>query len=59
MGEVINLNKARKTRGLAQAKAEAANNRVLFGRGKAEKAAQEAARKAAARLLDGARRDDD
>ena len=37
MTEPINLNKARKAKAKAQASAGAAQNRVRFGRGKAEK----------------------
>jgi len=37
MTEPINLNKARKAKTKAQAGAKAAENRVRFGRGKAEK----------------------
>lgn len=36
MNEPINLNKARKARAKAHAKAEAAENRVRFGRAKGE-----------------------
>lgn len=39
MTEPINLNKARKAREKAQAKSQAAQNRVRFGRTKAEKQA--------------------
>ena len=39
MGELINLNKARKTRSRAQAKADAAANRVRFGRTGVQKSA--------------------
>jgi hypothetical protein len=57
MSEVVNLNKARKARARADAKAQAAENRVKHGRTKAEVSAEEA--KAARRdaLLDGARRE--
>lgn len=37
MAEPINLNKARKARAQADAKRQAADNRVRFGRTKAEK----------------------
>ncbi len=37
MAEPINLNKARKARALAEDKRQAAENRVRFGRTKAEK----------------------
>ena len=57
-GEIINLNKARKDRARAEAKATAAANRAAFGRTKGQK---DAARIEAERLkrdLDGAKRDD-
>lgn len=57
MAEPINLAKARKARAKADAKAQAAENRVRFGRTKAEKAAEQARGEAAARALDGLRRD--
>lgn len=46
MAEPVNLNKARKARAADEAKTRAAQNRVTFGRTKAEKAASklEAAR---------------
>lgn len=58
MAEPINLNRARKVRAKADDKAQAAANRVKFGRTGAEKAAAklEAARRAAA--LEGAKRGD-
>jgi hypothetical protein len=57
MGEIVNLNKARKARARLEAQAEAAANRPKHGRTKAQKlndARDEARRKA---LLDGAKRD--
>lgn len=58
MVEPINLNKARKARDKAAAKAQAAENRVKHGRTKGQKvlAALEAER--AKRGLNGARRED-
>lgn len=58
MAEVINLRLVRKAKARDAAAAGAAANRAKFGLSKAEKqrTAQEAAR--AARLLDGAKRDD-
>jgi hypothetical protein len=53
----INLNKARKVRAKAAATAKAAENRVKFGRTKAEKAAAEAKTAQAKSLLDGAKRE--
>jgi hypothetical protein len=58
MGEIVNLNQARKVRAKAGAKAEAAENRAAHGRTKAERVKAEKERAAAERLLDGARRDD-
>lgn len=57
MGELLNLNKARKARARADKAATAVANRVAHGRTRAERArdAAETARHAA--LLDGARRD--
>lgn len=58
MGEVINLRRARKVKARASAATEAAANRALHGRTKAERARdeQQEARKAA--TLDGARREE-
>lgn len=55
MGEIVNLRRVKKQRERARAAAEAAQNRVRFGRTPAERdaAAAEAARRATA--LDGAR----
>lgn len=57
MGEVLNLNKARKARARADKATAAAANRVAHGRTKLERAkdAAEAARHTA--ILDGAKRD--
>ena len=59
MVEPINLNKARKTRDRAEQKKAAAENRVRFGRTKAEKAASKLEAEAARRRHDQTRRDDD
>jgi hypothetical protein len=53
----INLNKARKDRAKAQAKTKAAENRVAFGRTKAEKALGKARVEKAVRDLDATKRD--
>lgn len=53
----INLNKARKDRAKAEAKAKAAENRVAFGRTKAEKAQGKARALKAVRDLDANKRD--
>ncbi len=57
MGEIINLNRARKGKAKIQARSAAAENRAKFGRTKAEKAAAERERDAVARTIDGAKRD--
>lgn len=57
MAELINLNKARKQKARATAEAQAAANRVKFGRTKAEKQRDTAAEAEAARRLDGLRRE--
>lgn len=57
MAEIINLNKARKARGKAANAQKAVENRVRFGRTKAEKLADAAERARTERLLDGAERD--
>lgn len=57
MAEPINLNKARKARDKARAKVEAAANRASHGRTKDEKTAEALKAEAAARLLDGAKRE--
>lgn len=53
--EIVNLNKARKARARDAAKARAAENRVAFGRTKAEKAKAGSETARAARQLDGKR----
>lgn len=55
----INLNKARKARARAGAKARADENAVKFGRTRAEKDLEKARADKAARQLDGHRRDPD
>lgn len=54
----INLNRARKARAAAQAKAQAAENRVKFGRTKAQKAAAQQDADRVVRLLDGKKREE-
>ena len=58
MGEVVNLNRVRKDRAKAEARATAAANRAVHGRSKAERSLSEAERERAARLLDGAKLED-
>ncbi len=57
MAEPINLNKMRKVRADAEAKVKAAENRVRFGRTKAEKMQQAADLQKLARDLEGRKRD--
>ena len=58
MGDVVNLNRARKARDKAAGKASATANRAAHGRSKAERTAVETARARVERLLDGAKRED-
>ena len=58
MVEPINLNKARKARAKADAKAKAAQNRPLFGLRKSEKTVSKLEAERARRALDQTRRDD-
>jgi hypothetical protein len=57
MAEPINLNRARKAKARVDADAQAAANRVKFGRTKAEKLAEKAEAGRKARLLDQTRRE--
>jgi len=57
MAEIINLNKARKAKARVDKTARAEENRVRFGRTKAEKQAEAAKAARAERLLDGAERE--
>ena len=59
MAEIVNLRLARKARKREADEATAAQNRVLNGRTKAQKAADRAERDRAARELDAHRRDGD
>lgn len=58
MADVVNLNRFRKDKARAAEKRQAAENRLAFGRTKAEKVADKAARDRADRALDGAKRED-
>lgn len=58
MAELINLNKARKARERAAAKAQAAENRTRHGRTKGETAGTRLEAERAKRDLDGAKRED-
>lgn len=59
MGEIVNLNRARKDRDKAAKTAQAATNRVAYGRTKAERRASEQERERASSLLEGHRREKD
>ncbi|GLS00048.1 hypothetical protein GCM10007859_00510 [Brevundimonas denitrificans] len=58
MGEVVNLNRARKDRAKAEARATATVNRAAHGQSKAERTRVAAERERAARLLDGSKLED-
>ena len=57
MAEIINLNRVRKARTKVEAKASAAANRAAHGRTRQARDVAETERDRAARLLDGAKRD--
>ena len=57
LAEPINLNKARKAKARAGAKAQAAENRVRFGRSKADTTAAKLEAERARREIDGKKRD--
>lgn len=59
MGEIVNLNRARKDRAKATKTARAATNRVAHGRTKAERSLAEKERDRASNLLEGHRREKD
>ena len=58
MVEPINLNKARKDKARAGAKRQAAQNRVRFGRSKAETTVSKLEAERARRILDQTKRED-
>ena len=58
MGDVVNLNKARKARARSDAKATAEANRAKFGRTRAEKDRDRIEKARADRLVDGAKLED-
>lgn len=58
MGEVVNLNKARKDRAKAEARLAAKTNRAGHGRSKADRAAADTERARIQRLLDGSKLED-
>ncbi len=57
MAEPINLNRARKAKARVDVEAKAAENRVRFGRTKAEKSLDQARAEKAARDLDSGKRE--
>ena len=57
MAEPVNLNRARKARARTDAEARAAENRIKFGRTKAERELQDARTDKAARDLDAGKRE--
>ncbi|WP_404285866.1 DUF4169 family protein [Microvirga sp. RSM25] len=59
MAEIINLRQARKQKARAEKEARANENRVAFGRTKAEKNLSQAERDLAKSRLDSHKRDDD
>jgi predicted secreted protein len=58
MAEPINLNKARKARARVEDKTQAAENRIRFGRSKAEKTVSKLEAERARRAHDEAKRED-
>jgi len=59
MAEIVNLRQARKRKVRAEKEARAAENRIAFGRTKAEKDLTRAEQDMAARRLDSHKRDDE
>ena len=59
MAEIVNLRRARKARDRASAEAKAEQNRMAFGRTKAERKLTEAEKTLAERRLEGHRLTDD
>jgi hypothetical protein len=57
MAEIVSLSKARKGKQRADKEAKAAENRVKFGRTKAEKAADKARTSLAEKSIDGHKRE--
>ncbi|MGB3336022.1 MAG: DUF4169 family protein [Devosia sp.] len=58
MAEIINLRNARKQKARAEKDVQAAQNRVLFGRTKAEKLKQSIEKTMADKKIDGHKRED-
>ena len=59
MNDIVNLKRVRKAKARAEAEAKAQANRVTHGRTKTEKTLTKAQQEAAARKLDGHKRNDD
>ncbi|MEE2691191.1 MAG: DUF4169 family protein [Pseudomonadota bacterium] len=59
MNDVVNLNKFRKRKKAAEKQAKASQNRVKFGRSKAQKTQEKQRLETLAKHLDGHRRDGD
>jgi len=59
MAEIVNLRKARKAKARADKEAQAAENRIKFGRSKAERNAGAASKRLAERKLEAHRREGD
>jgi hypothetical protein len=57
MAELVNLNRARKTKARSDAETKAAENRVRFGRTKAERQLDEARAKKARKDIDSGKRE--
>ena len=57
MAEIINLNRARKAKARVDKSAQAEENRIRFGRTRAEKQAEAAEKARIAKTLDDAKRD--
>ncbi|SEQ46849.1 protein of unknown function [Devosia sp. YR412] len=58
MAEIVNLRTVRKQKARASKEVQAAENRVLFGRTKAEKQQQAAEKALAEKKIDGHKRED-
>jgi hypothetical protein len=58
MSDIVNLKRARKAKARVAAETEAAANRFKYGQSKTEKSLMKKNKEAAARKLDGHKRDD-
>ncbi len=58
MADIVNLRQARKQKARAEKTAQAEQNRILFGRTKAEKLKQSAEKTFAERFIDGHKREE-